>query len=230
MVRSLFHRLVIFSGTLLSRAETKKVVENVSLPFVVPHTGRNYTVVALDAKASRKAFPGEDIFVTALRFKGLEVNGEEVMFHMRDEMLRREGKTTLHRPPEGFPTLNGETLALRLTNDIVTPERNHHPSAGTIYENHPMQAILSPGFYWAYPPFTSGSTNDFVFHHSVIHQGTSGSGFGHDHAAISYGTVKKENRFEPYGIRLRPQSPIFSCLHARYRQLAHTSVSRSRRW
>jgi hypothetical protein len=35
------------------------------------------------------------------------------------------------------------------------------------------------------------------------------------HAPFMYGTALKTTSYEPFGIRLRPDAPVFSCIHAR---------------
>jgi hypothetical protein len=69
-------------------------------------------------------------------------------------------------------------------------------------------------------------TSELVFHHSILHQGSlddleSWQHFKPEdnstwsHGAIMYGTTPKRTSFEPYGIRMRPESPIFTCIHAK---------------
>jgi len=152
----------------------------VHLPFDVNPTDRGkFTVVNLNSSAARGAFPRRDILVTSLRFKRVQIEGDDVFSHMRYTMLRQ---------PFARPThpATGEALAMLVSNDHAFPDPNRQPPPG-----------------------------NYGYHHMAIHQGTGGE-FDHEHAAISYGTIAKSTSFAPYGLRLRPDTPIFACLHARY--------------
>jgi|AntAceMinimDraft_5_1070358.scaffolds.fasta_scaffold67220_1 hypothetical protein len=71
---------------------------------------------------------------------------------------------------------------------------------------------LPPGMKWAPLPI-----NKLVYHHSLLHTGSQ-AGFSHAHGGIVYGTpgggTNKTTSFYPYGVRLRPEAIIFTCLHA----------------
>ena len=70
-----------------------------------------------------------------------------------------------------------------------------------------------PGMKWA--PI---SIDKFLYHHTVLHTGSI-AGFNHAaHGGIVYGTpmgtASSTTSFPPYGIRLRPETRIYTCMHA----------------
>ena len=64
--------------------------------------------------------------------------------------------------------------------------------------------------------------HQFVYHHTALHVGSL-SEFSHAHAGIAAGTpgggANKTTSFYPYGLRLRPETPLFSCIHAQNKLL-----------
>lgn len=68
---------------------------------------------------------------------------------------------------------------------------------------------------------------DLMFHHSILHQGslddmdgtwkhfTQNDNTTWSHGAIMYGTEPKRTSFMPYGIRMRQETPIFTCMHSK---------------
>jgi len=197
--------LVLAAGLIWPATWAERAVVN--LPFVVSPTGEGeFAVVNLNASTARAAFPPGDIMITSLRFRGLYVDGERILFHMHLNML----KVPFERRKYHLQWSQGVPVLVPV--DMILPERNRNPQPGTPYWNKTISTPLPEGYILAYPPFDRFD-DDYVFHHNVIHQGTGGD-FDHEHAAISYGTSEKVNDFAPYGIRLRPDSPIFSCLHA----------------
>jgi hypothetical protein len=58
-------------------------------------------------------------------------------------------------------------------------------------------------------------SDDFVYHHTILHQGTTDDYFDHSQPALVYGTTTKNISFSPFGHRLRPDTPISACMHGR---------------
>ena len=86
-----------------------------------------------------------------------------------------------------------------------------------------------PGMHWIPVPH-----DQLVYHHTVIHQGTFDS-FDHAHGGYVFGTaggqrhsdISKTTSFKPYGIRFRPETPVFTCIHAenaRDRAIEYTAL------
>lgn len=73
----------------------------------------------------------------------------------------------------------------------------------------------------------SESPHPLVYHHTILHQGSMDetqltwkhfSELDHStwsHGAIMYGTTVKNTSFGDYGLRLRKDAPIFTCMHAK---------------
>jgi len=94
----------------------------------------------------------------------------------------------------------------------------HDGTAKNVAGNLPSGDYLSslpappPGMKWAPIPI-----DKFVYHHTLLHTGSI-AGFSHAaHGGIVYGTpsaISSTTSFFPYGIRLRPETRIFTCMHA----------------
>lgn len=87
---------------------------------------------------------------------------------------------------------------------------HHHLNKSAEHRSH--DDWWSPDKTMRDPPGTF--EDDFVYHHTILHQGTRSAPFVHSsQTPLVYGTTAKRTSFAPYGIRLRPDSPIFSCMH-----------------